>query len=113
MERSGGTANNRQTEAPASESIDAGEVRLAWGNPASWKARWRDESLRRHLDRPLGERLRSALSLVLQSKTPYDRECLSRAIPVEFAGVPARVVTAEDLLIHKMIKLRHDRRRML
>jgi predicted nucleotidyltransferase len=47
------------------------------------------------------------------SKSPYDRECLSRAIPVEVAGVPARVVTAEDLLIHKMIKLRHDRRRML
>lgn len=47
------------------------------------------------------------------SKRPYDRECLRRAIPVEIAGVAVRVVTAEDLLIHKMIKLRHDRRRLL
>lgn len=43
------------------------------------------------------------------SKGPYDHECLRRAIPVEVAGVPVRVVTAEDLLIHKMIKLRNDR----
>lgn len=47
------------------------------------------------------------------SKSEYDRECLSRAIDTEVDGVRARVVTAEDLLIHKMIKLRHDRRRML
>lgn len=47
------------------------------------------------------------------SKGPYDRECLSRAIAVEIDGVRVRVVTAEDLLIHKMIKLRHDRRRLL
>jgi hypothetical protein len=50
---------------PTSRSIEAGGVRLAWGNPASWKARWRDESLRRHLKRPVGERLRAALSLVV------------------------------------------------
>jgi predicted nucleotidyltransferase len=47
------------------------------------------------------------------SKGVYDRECLRRAISVEIDGVHARVVTAEDLLIHKMIKLRHDRRRLL
>ncbi|MGH2726408.1 MAG: nucleotidyltransferase family protein [Actinomycetota bacterium] len=47
------------------------------------------------------------------SKRPYDRECLRRAIPVEIGGVTVRVVTAEDLLLHKMIKLRHDRRRLL
>jgi len=47
------------------------------------------------------------------SKGAYDRECLSRAIAVEIDGVPVRVVTAEDLLIHKMIKLRHDRKRLL
>jgi hypothetical protein len=47
------------------------------------------------------------------SKSQYDRECLGRAIPVELDGVLARVVTAEDLLIHKMIKLRNDRRRLL
>ena len=47
------------------------------------------------------------------SKGAYDRECLRRALPVEIGGVSARVVTAEDLLIHKMIKLRHDRRRLL
>jgi hypothetical protein len=47
------------------------------------------------------------------SKTAYDHECLRRAIQTEVDGVAARVVTAEDLLIHKMIKLRHDRRRLL
>jgi predicted nucleotidyltransferase len=47
------------------------------------------------------------------SKDAYDRECLRRAIAVEVDGVPVRVVTAEDLLLHKMIKLRHDRRRLL
>ncbi len=47
------------------------------------------------------------------SKGPYDRECLRRAIPIQIDGTAARVVTAEDLLIHKVIKLRHDRRRML
>lgn len=47
------------------------------------------------------------------SKDVYDRECLQRAIAVEVDGVPVRVVTAEDLLLHKMMKLRHDRRRLL
>jgi len=47
------------------------------------------------------------------SKSTYDRECLSRAVSVLAEGVSLRVVTAEDLLIHKMIKLRHDRRRLL
>ena len=47
------------------------------------------------------------------SKCPYDRECLKRAIVTEIDGTAARVVTAEDLLVHKMIKLRHDRRRLL
>jgi predicted nucleotidyltransferase len=47
------------------------------------------------------------------SKGAYDQECLARAVEVELDGVAARVVTAEDLLIHKMLKLRHDRRRML
>jgi hypothetical protein len=47
------------------------------------------------------------------SKWPYDRECLERAVRVQIEGVDARVVTAEDLLIHKMIKLRTDRRRLL
>jgi len=58
-------ATVRRTDEPADRSIDADGVRLAWGNPASWKARWRDESLRRRLNRPLGQRLRSALALVL------------------------------------------------
>jgi predicted pyridoxine 5'-phosphate oxidase superfamily flavin-nucleotide-binding protein len=69
-----GSVDERK-RSPAGESasrlVDVGEVRLAWGNPASWKARWRDESLQRHLSRPLGERLRSALSLVLRRS---DRE---------------------------------------
>jgi hypothetical protein len=66
MKRSDGESNGERSGEPTSRSIDAGEVRLAWGDPASWKARWREESLRRHLDRPLGERLRFALSLVLR-----------------------------------------------
>ena len=47
------------------------------------------------------------------SKTPYDRECLIRAVTAQIDGTAARVVTAEDLLIHKVIKLRNDRRRMI
>ena len=66
MKSAVGEPKVRRTDEPASRSIDTDGVRLAWGNPASWKARWRDESLRRHLNRPLGERLRSALSLVLR-----------------------------------------------
>jgi hypothetical protein len=46
-------------------------------------------------------------------KGPYDRQCLDRAVNVVIDGVETRVVTAEDLLIHKMIKLRTDRRRLL
>lgn len=46
-------------------------------------------------------------------KSAYDRECLKRAVEVEIDGIAVRVVAAEDLLIHKMIKLRSDRRRLL
>jgi hypothetical protein len=46
-------------------------------------------------------------------KGPYDRRCLDRAVAAELGGFAIRVVTAEDLLIHKMMKLRTDRRRML
>jgi hypothetical protein len=47
------------------------------------------------------------------SKDEYDRTCLGRAIAATVGGTEVRVVTAEDLLIHKMIKLRTDRRRLL
>jgi hypothetical protein len=47
------------------------------------------------------------------AKSAYDRECLARAVPTQLEGIELRIVTAEDLLIHKMIKLRTDRRRML
>ena len=47
------------------------------------------------------------------SKSAYDRECLGRAVAATIDGVEARVVTAEDLLVHKMIKLKTDRRRIL
>lgn len=47
------------------------------------------------------------------SKGEYDRTCLQRAIEVEVADRTVKVVTAEDLLIHKLIKLRSDRRRLL
>ena len=46
-------------------------------------------------------------------KDAYDRICLQRAIATRVDGVEVRVVSAEDLLIHKMIKLRSDRRRLL
>jgi hypothetical protein len=70
MNRAVDEAGARRLDEPASQSIEAGGVRLAWGNPATWKARWRDESLRRHLNRPLAERLRSALALVLRRSRP-------------------------------------------
>ena len=46
-------------------------------------------------------------------KDAYDRACLDRSVPATIDGVDVRVVTPEDLLVHKMIKLRTDRRRIL
>jgi hypothetical protein len=45
--------------------------------------------------------------------TEYDRECLARAVSAEVVGLRIGVVTAEDLLIHKLIKLRDDKRKLL
>jgi hypothetical protein len=50
---------------PPERRIDVGNVTLVWGDRSRWKAELRDESLRRHLARPIAERLRAALSLVL------------------------------------------------
>ncbi len=47
------------------------------------------------------------------AKGPYDRECLRRAVSVTVDGVTVRVVTVEDLVIHKAMKLRYDRRRLI
>lgn len=47
------------------------------------------------------------------AKTEYDRACLDRAVEVEIEGTKFRVVSPEDLLIHKLIKLRTDKRRIL
>ena len=47
------------------------------------------------------------------AKSAYDRACLDRARGVDVGGVRFRVVSPEDLLIHKLIKLRADRRRIL
>lgn len=47
------------------------------------------------------------------AKSSSDRACLSRAVSVDIAGALLRVVTAEDSLIHKLVKLRTDRRRIL
>ncbi len=47
------------------------------------------------------------------SKGPYDFESLRRAVTAEVDDVTVRVVTAEDLLVHKMKKLRFDRKRMI
>ena len=60
-------------------------------------AELRDEASKRYLSLPLVERLRAAIALI------------ARASSNEIAGV----VTPEDLLIHKMLKLRVDRRRLL
>ena len=46
-------------------------------------------------------------------KDAYDRACLDRAVIVGIDHAKVRVVAVEDLLIHKMIKLRTDRRRIL
>jgi hypothetical protein len=48
------------------EVVEVGSVKVAWGDAAQWKAQWRGESARRHLELPLDERLRSALALVIQ-----------------------------------------------
>jgi len=46
------------------ERLDVGDISLLWGDRTRWKARLREESVRRHLALPVGERLRIALSLV-------------------------------------------------
>ncbi len=47
------------------------------------------------------------------AKDAYDLECLDRASALTIDGVPVWVVSPEDLIIHKLIKLRLDRRRIL
>ncbi|MBL8920328.1 MAG: hypothetical protein JNJ54_15785 [Myxococcaceae bacterium] len=47
------------------------------------------------------------------TKSEFDREVLRRAVGVDVAGVRLRVVTPEDLVIHKLIKLLTDKRRLL
>ena len=47
------------------------------------------------------------------TKGAYDELCLRRAVRVDVDGIEVSVVSAEDLLIHKLIKLRNDRRRLL
>lgn len=47
------------------------------------------------------------------SKDAYDEVCLRRAHRASIGELDLRVVSPEDLLIHKLIKLRTDRRRML
>jgi hypothetical protein len=74
MKNSGGGANEQQRDESAGRSMEVEEARLAWGNPTSWKARWRDESLQRHLQLPLGARLRAALSLVRRRSADRERQ---------------------------------------
>lgn len=50
---------------------------------------------------------------VFSSKSAYDLACLERAVPTEVCGCPLRVVSPEDLIIHKLHKLKDDRRRLL
>jgi hypothetical protein len=53
------------------------------------------------------------VDLFVTSDDPYYQECFVRAVEVTTDAGAVRVVTAEDLLIHKLIKLRTDRRRLL
>jgi hypothetical protein len=53
------------------------------------------------------------VDVFVNSGDPYDVQCSCRAVEVPTPAGPIRVVTAEDLLVHKFIKLRTDRRRML
>lgn len=47
------------------------------------------------------------------AKGRYYRTCLDRAVTEDLAGVRLKVVTREDLVIQKLIKLRSDRHRLL
>jgi hypothetical protein len=47
------------------------------------------------------------------AKSDFDQEILSRATAVAIGGVSVRIVTVEDLILHKLRKLRADRRRIL
>ncbi len=49
--------------------VDIGDVTLMWGNPAECKAELRAESLKKHLAKPIAERLLVALSLVRRRPT--------------------------------------------
>ncbi len=66
MEKLATEPNPAASDETEGDSLDIGDVRLAWGNPTRWKARWREESLQKHLDLPVGERLRRALSLLIR-----------------------------------------------
>ena len=50
---------------------------------------------------------------IFVAHTEYDDECLRRASPAEVLGVTVKVVRPEDLLIHKLIKLRDDKSKIL
>lgn len=47
------------------------------------------------------------------AKGLYYRTCLDRAVSETIAGVTLKIVTREDLVIQKLIKLRSDRHRLL
>lgn len=50
---------------------------------------------------------------VFPVKDDYDMTCLGRATEADIGGVRLKVVTPEDFVIHKLVKLRVDRRRLL
>lgn len=50
---------------PKLRRVDVGDVTLVWGDASRGKAELRSESVRKHLELPIAERLRIALSLVL------------------------------------------------
>lgn len=47
------------------------------------------------------------------AKSEFDKSCLQRSAEAELGGARVRVVSAEDLVVHKFVKLRTDRRRAL
>jgi hypothetical protein len=47
------------------------------------------------------------------AKSEYDLHCLERAVATKIGEAEVRVVTPEDLIIHKLHKLKDDRRKLL
>ncbi len=50
---------------------------------------------------------------LFSATSEYDLACLQRAVTVPMGGINVRVVTPEDLILHKLRKLKDDKRKLL